>query len=97
MSHTKEWSNRMENYHYSQDDRTLSYKYQRELEGKINKFLSDPKENELQMGSFNLTMEPWRLLAISDFRKFGLQLVEKHNKDNDMLTDIKLVKKKRLY
>lgn len=78
MSNTDQWQKRLERHRYSQDDRMLSYKYQKELEPVVNKFLDESKEKVLVVGVFDLTREPWRRLAINEFRKFGLKVMEKN-------------------
>jgi hypothetical protein len=78
MSNTDEWQNRLARHRYSQDDRSLSWKFQKELDPKVNAFLDgDVKEKSLSLGSYDLQREPWRLLAVNEFRKYGLKVVAK--------------------
>lgn len=74
MSNTVEWQKRQENHRYSQDDRVLAYKFTKELDPGVGLFLEDPTRKRLVVGVYNVVTEPWRLLAISSFRKFGLKL-----------------------
>ncbi len=92
MSNTADWRRRQANYHYSQDDRTLSYKYGQEIKEQVNKFVDDVNAQSLSLGSFNLQKEPWRLLAVREFRNLGLKILEKDNPSTDT-TEIVLVKK----
>ena len=94
MSNMHEMRQRMATHHYSQDDRTLAYKYQKELEPVINKFIDDFKETNFFLGTFNLAKEPWRLVSVGELRKFGLKLLEKPNAANKDLTDLSFTKKK---
>lgn len=92
MSNTNSWLNRMEKHRYSQDDRTLSYKYQKEIEPKIDLFLNDFKISQLNLGPFNLNLEPWRLISIIEFRKYGLKITESVDLNDKNLTLITLSK-----
>ena len=76
MSDTSSWQNRIANYRYSQDDRALSYKYTKEIEPIIDAFLDDIKIKKQVIGTFNTKLEPWRLLAIASFRKYGIKVRE---------------------
>jgi hypothetical protein len=87
MSNTDQWQRRLDLHRYSQDDRALSYKYQRELEPIVNAFMDDVKQKTLILGSFDADKEPWRLLAINNFRKFGLKVIEKPVSSADQKTD----------
>lgn len=91
---TVSWLKRAETHRYSQDDRMLSYKFGQELAPKINSFLDDAKSKELVLGTYNLTKEPWKLIAINEFRKFGVKIIEKsiETVDGEIVT-ITLVKK----
>lgn len=79
MSQTKEWVNRYNNRHWSQDERALSSKFQKEVDTKIDDFLG-ARENSLLLGEFNLDQEPWRVLALNDFKKYNLKIFADGNK-----------------
>lgn len=91
MSNTASWRRRQDNYHYSQDERTLSYKYSQEIKEQINKFLDDIHTHSLSLGTFDLHKEPWRLLAVREYRNFGIKIIEKDDPKTDK-TEIVLVK-----
>ena len=76
MSNTVEWQKRQENHRYSQDDRALAYKFTKEIDPLIDKFLGDRKKKLLVVGTYDTTKEPWRLLAVAGYRKYGLKLLE---------------------
>jgi hypothetical protein len=92
MSNTAAWRRRQDNYHYSQDERTLSYKYGQEIKETVNKFLDDVHVNSLSLGVFDLHKEPWRLLAVREYRNLGLKIIEKDIPDQDK-TELIIVKK----
>lgn len=92
MSDTLCWVKRAQKYRYSQDDRTLSWKFRNELEPLINSFLDNVTQQSYAVGTYNLNKEPWRMASIVDYRKYGLKVVEKKI-DNDS-TEVTLVKKK---
>lgn len=94
MSASREWTKRQDRYHYSQDDRTLSYKFKKELDPMVDKFIDTPGELSVLIGSFNIAVEPWRLLSVNDFRQLGLKVVERKNEKDPALTDLFLVKKR---
>jgi hypothetical protein len=77
MSNTREWSDRLALHRYSQDERALSYKFIREISGRVDAFLDDATTKSLVVGSYDLEKEPWRLAAVGDFRKYNLKLREK--------------------
>ena len=96
MSNTAEWQNRSANYRYSQDDRVLSYKYKKEIEPIVNKFLDSHTSKKLLIGTFDVSSEPWKLLAIADYRKFGLKMRQYvKNKETPNLVSVTLVKSSR--
>ena len=76
MSNTNEWSKRINSYRYSQDDRSLAYKFSREINDTVNTFLDDPKRRKMLVGTYDTRREPWRLLALAEFRKFGIKIQE---------------------
>ena len=55
----------------------ISYKYQKEIEPKVSAFLDDMKQKVLILGTFNLNKEPWRLLAVAEYRKYNLKIRER--------------------
>ena len=79
MSHTKEWVDRYANRHWSQDERALSDKFRRQVDALLDNFLAS-KDNALLTGEFNLEQEPWRVLALNDFKKFNLKIYADGNK-----------------
>ena len=91
MSNTDCWVKRAQRYRYSQDDRTLAWKFRQEIEPKINTFLDDPQQMAYVCGSFDLTREPWRMAVYLDFRKYGVKIQEKQL---GALTEVILIKKK---
>ncbi len=88
---TVKWKRRLADYRYSLDDRTMSHKFSKELEKEILAFLDDNKKTTLLIGTFNIAREPWRMLAINDYKKFGVKLLEKPI--NETMTEIHLIKK----
>jgi hypothetical protein len=91
MSKTKTWNRRLQNHSYSLDDRNLSYNFSKNLEKDILKFLDNHEAHTMLIGEFNIEKEPWRMLAINDYKKFGVKILEKPI--NDKLTEIHLIKK----
>ena len=91
MSNTDCWVKRAQRYRYSQDDRTLAWKFRQEIEPKINTFLDDPQQMTYVCGSFDLTREPWRMAVYLDFRKYGVKIQEKQL---GAITEVILIKKK---
>lgn len=69
MSATKGWMDRMDNYHYSQDDRVLGFKFKQELIRKFDEFDADVTQNSIVIGEFNIAKEPWRALAIMELAR----------------------------
>jgi hypothetical protein len=76
MSGSAEWMNRSEHHRYSQDDKMLSYKYSKEIDPIIDKFLTDQKEKSIVIGQFDSTKEPWKILTISQYCKYNLKMIE---------------------
>lgn len=91
MSNTSSWAKRAETHRYSQDDRMLTWKFTKELEPLVNKFLDDNARQILVVGLYNLDKEPWRMAAIISFRKYQLKIIEKIV---DGLTEVSLYKVK---
>lgn len=83
MSNTAEWSKRLATHRYSQDERSLSYKFVQELQPTVESFLNSSNKT-LSVGVFNIQQEPWRVLAVLEFRKYGLKMVEKYISDNEI-------------
>ncbi len=77
MSNTSSWIERSETHRYSQDDKSLAWKYQKELEPIVDKFLADYTQQRLIIGTFNLEKEPWRMISIIYFRKYQIKIIEK--------------------
>jgi hypothetical protein len=78
MSNQASWAKWMDSYRYSQDDRMLSYKYEKELEPKFEAFSNAQEQKTLLVGEFDVVKEPWRCMAIkSQARKFSFKVVEK--------------------
>lgn len=92
MSNTNDWQNRLKTHRWSQDDRQLAYNYKKTIEANVNTWLDDFKSNNLSMGKFNLSVEPWRLAALNEFRSHGVKIVEKPV--DDLNVELILVKKK---
>lgn len=93
MSATNSWANRMERYHYSQDDRALGYKFKKELEKKFDDFIADAKVQSLVLGEYNVQKEPWRNMAIVELaRERDLKVIAKEKEDP--LLEFTIVKKK---
>ncbi len=92
MSNTVNWVKRAQTYRYSQDDRTLSWKFRNEIDSAINAFLDNISQQNYTVGIYDLNKEPWRMAAIIDYRKYGVKVVEKKTDNNH--TEITLVKKK---
>ncbi len=94
MSNTDEWAKRLESHRYSLDERNLAYKYEKEITESINKFL-DGKDSAMKLGEFNFVLEPWRLVALNNFRKYGLKILEKRIPSRDNIVEITLKKVKQ--
>jgi hypothetical protein len=95
MSSSIEWSKRQALHRYSQDDRVLSYKYCAEIKPMVDTFLNNLTEKKLVVGTFDVSKESWRLISISEYRKYNLKLVERvvdTSKPN--IKEIGLVKQK---
>ena len=73
------------------EDLKLANEFGKTLNESVMAFMSN-NETRLSLGVFNLTTEPWRLLAAYPFRKNGLtiSLLKKHDNIN---TEIVLLKK----
>ena len=92
MSNTDSWLKRSESYRYSQDDRTKQWKFEKELTAKVEAFVDDIKQNVLVLGQYNMDLEPWRMAAITSFRKYNVKILEK--KQANGLIEVQLVKQK---
>ena len=92
MSGTVEWTKRLATHRYSQDERSLSFKFSQELQPLVDTFLADMSRKTLSVGVFNIQKEPWRVLGVMDFRKYGLKLIEKYHSDEQ--TELILRKQK---
>jgi hypothetical protein len=92
MSNTTSWFNRIGGgYRYSQDERTLQYKFEKQITPLVNAFLDNPNAQTYDFGTYNLEAEPWRVAAAISFRKYNLKILEK---EIDGMTEITLVKQK---
>lgn len=87
----KTWRKRLNAYSYSLDDKSQSYRFSKEIEKEIMRFLDDITKTTLCVGSFNIEKEPWRILALNDYRKFGVKILEKPTANNT--TELHLIKK----
>lgn len=92
MSESKEWNDRLINKRWSQDDRNLSWKFSKEIDNKIDAFLNNNKEKVFVVGEYDLSKEPWRLLAVADFRKYGLKLQQEQSTTDKKITKLSLSK-----
>lgn len=92
MSNTDSWAKRSESHRYSQDDRTKQWKFEKEINAKVEAFIDDIKQNVLVLGQYNMNLEPWRMAAIVSFRKYGVKILEK-KQENGMI-EVSLMKQK---
>lgn len=92
MSNTDSWAKRSESHRYSQDDRTKQWKFEKEINAKVEAFIDDIKQNVLVLGQYNMNLEPWRMTAIVSFRKYGVKILEK-KQENGMI-EVSLMKQK---
>ena len=77
MSKTNDWAKRLETHRWSQDDRTLSYKFQLELQPIFEKFYAS-NDKQMTLGPYNLEKEPWRAMALRNVaRSFGAKISNK--------------------
>jgi hypothetical protein len=74
MSNTVEWQRRQEIHRYSQDDRHLAYLFTTKLDPLVTVFLTQGKDKHMVVGTYDIIVEPWRLLAVAGFRKYGLKV-----------------------
>ena len=91
MSETASWKRRLKNHRYSQDERALQWKFEKEVHPAVDAFIDDPNVQFYNFGTYDLKAEPWRMATAVAFRKFNLKIVET---DNNGKTDITLVKQK---
>jgi len=78
------------------DDRKLSYNFKKEIEPKVDAFLAS-QDKTLLIGNFNISKEPWRIMALSEFCRLGLKLQTKElpsADSKDLLTEVTFIKKK---
>jgi hypothetical protein len=95
MSTTNKWMSRLDNYRYSQDERMLTYKFQKELEPVFTSFTNDNATKSLVVGNYNLENEPWRSVAIKYLaRQFGLKVTDKPNSTEDANIEFTVTKQK---
>jgi hypothetical protein len=76
MSNTSAWKDRLAKHRYSQDERALQWKFEKEIGPKIEAFLDNAKEQTFTFGTYNLEIEPWRMAAALSFRKYNLKILE---------------------
>ena len=76
MSNTTAWKDRLAKHRYSQDERALQWKFEKEVGPKIEAFLDNTKEQTFAFGTYNLETEPWRMAAALSFRKYNLKILE---------------------
>ena len=78
MSNQTSWTKRLESYRYSQDERMLTYKFEKELEPSFDKFNTMNEQKSMVLGPYDLSKEPWRLVAVRSMsRKYGFKVTEK--------------------
>ncbi len=94
MSNTKEWQDRLAKHRYSQQDSTLAYKFTESLKKEVDKFLDDFMMKTFSCGKYDLKKEPWRLLALAEFRKYGVKVKEVLDLAEPSLTELVLEKEK---
>lgn len=89
MSNTNEWAKRINSEKNNTVVKVAIWKFQKEIEDKFNNFL-DGNTQVLFVGEYDLTKEPWRLEAISVWKKYNIKIVEKKLENN--LTEINVIK-----
>lgn len=78
MSNLGSWTKRMESYRYSQDDRMLTYKFEKELEPAFDQFVAMQVQKSMVLGPYDLSKEPWRYAAVQSMaRKYAFKVTEK--------------------
>ena len=81
MSNQSSWAIRMESYRYSQDERMIAYKYEKELVPLFEQFNSMSGPKTMVLGPFDLAKEPWRYAAVQSMcRKYNFKVTEKETK-----------------
>jgi hypothetical protein len=100
MSNTSAWTKRISNYRYSQDERALSWKFKNEINSRVEAFLDDQSAKELIIGTYDIGKEPWRLLAIADYRKYNVKIgtrpVSTQSTEPEQKQDNPLIKKSNI-
>lgn len=87
MSNQNSWTKRLESYRYSQDERLLAYKFEKELEEPFEKLMSMTDQKTMVLGPYDLTKEPWRPVAIKSLaRKYGFKVTEKETETTSEYT-----------
>lgn len=77
MSKTNDWAKRLETHRWSQDDRTLAYKFQQQLQPMFEKFYAS-NDKQMSLGPYDLENEPWRAMTVRNLaRSFGAKIGEK--------------------
>ncbi len=90
MSNSAEWTKRLDTHRYSQDERALANRFIREIKPRVDEFIDKSKEKSLLIGTYNLDKEPWRYLAVLEFRNHvSVQL----KKTESGLTEIMILRK----
>ena len=91
MSETVSWKRRLKEHRYSQDERALQWKFEKEVHPAVDAFIDDPNIQTYNFGKYDLKAEPWRMATAIAFRKYNLKILETEHEDG---TEITLIKQK---
>ena len=91
MSETTSWKRRLKEHRYSQDERALQWKFEKEVHPAVDAFIDDPNVQSYNFGTYDLKAEPWRMATAISFRKYNLKIMEA---SVDGKTEITLIKQK---
>lgn len=82
MSNQYSWTKRLESYRYSQDERMLTYKFEKELEPSFDKFVNMLDQKSMVLGPYDISKEPWRFAAVQSMsRKYSFKVTEKETEN----------------
>ncbi len=91
MSNQNSWAKRLETYRYSQDERMLTYKFEKELTPVFDQLVSLPEQKVLVLGPYDLAKEPWRYAGVQSMaRKYNFKVTAN---ETDNLAEYTISKK----
>lgn len=78
MSNQNSWAKRLETYRYSQDERMLTYKFEKELTPAFDKLVGMADQKALVLGPYDLAKEPWRYAGVQSLaRKYNFKVTDR--------------------